>query len=316
VRDGDVPERAVRLDGVDRAPLGDPRDDEVGEAAQRLVGLERRRQHLADPRQEREPRLRLLRRAARVALRLVQTRPVERLGGLPREREQELLLVERDDPRLEEPERDRPDRSGGGDERHDDHRAVEPEPAVARDVAERWVALGKRGRRLAPDRRARSRDGGNRQAGIDRETAPRIQAARAKARLADDLHLPGRLVDERDDAAVGRGRGDALLDDHLGDLGDAGGTGDRGRDVLEPADPGVLFAQPLFRVLSRGDVDGHADEPVDRAVRVARDAPPALDPMDRSVGPDHAVFDAVLALPLERRLDRRDRGVAVVRVDQ
>ena len=73
--DRDAAQRAALLDQLDPAPVGEPLHGELGELAQRLVGVERARQQLARLGEEREP-------LGRQPLGLVQPRPLERVSGL------------------------------------------------------------------------------------------------------------------------------------------------------------------------------------------------------------------------------------------
>ncbi len=97
--DDDEPAHAVVLDDVDDALVGQIRHDQVGQGAQRGVGLERARELLADRGQQAE-------RTAAAPLRVVDAGALERISALlaQRDRERPLLVVE-DVPALEaEPE--------------------------------------------------------------------------------------------------------------------------------------------------------------------------------------------------------------------
>jgi hypothetical protein len=118
----------------------------------------------------------------------------------------------------------------------------------------------------------------------------------AAGKLADRLHLL-RLPQLLLGLFAGRDFlhqvGGALLDplfERGGQLRQRGSLGGQLRQQIVAFD---------FGHLARGDVGGNADQRFDAAIRPAHRPRADVDPMLRSVGPDVAVFDAVVAAGLD-----------------
>ena len=109
--DDDEPAHVVARDEVDDALVGQLRHDEVGERAQRRVGLERARELLADRGQQAE-------RAAAAALGVVHARALERVRALLAERDRERALVVVEDVAALEAEAERAERAVARAQRH------------------------------------------------------------------------------------------------------------------------------------------------------------------------------------------------------
>ena len=236
VGDRDAAQRPALLHQLDPAPVGEPLYGELGELAQRLVGVERARQQLARLGQEREP-------LGRQPRGLVEPRPLERVSGLLHGGGEEgaILTVEaaagdeaqRDGPEGDPVDRQRDRRQGG-------------EPLGG---ADRRVAAGELARRHRPDRLVALDRIAHRRLRREREAIPAPEGALGVAGSPGEHHLLGPAVEQPDRAGVGTEPGDGLLEQDVdralgGDL-----AGERGGQLLQARGQ-------LQRPVPGGDVAG------------------------------------------------------------
>ena len=302
--DDHEPAHAVVLDDVDDALVGQIRHDEIGQGAQRRIGLERARELLADRRQEAQ-------RAASAAFRVVDAGAFERIRALlaQGDRERPLLVVE-DVPALEaEPEC--AERGLADAQRH------------RRGGRTAAPALGEAGLALAlaqEDRRAEFDCLADRRAPCQRKAAPAADLGVREARGRH--HLDGRAVvgGQRDHAAVGSQQGASFAQRDVVDGIGGQRARERGREVLEPCGPlgrahrasaggGLRCADEADRQL--GDREGDQADGIPRPVDLERvirrhEVVPMRD--QRKAGRDQAGVAAAGERRRQHEQQEHDRG--------
>ena len=203
VRDREPLDLPVGADDVDRAPVGEARDAELRDLAERVVVVERRREQLARLREEGHP-------LAQRLLGRVQARAGERLRRLPCERQLHLAALGLEEDVAVERERHRAEHATLDRERHDDERV----PVLAL-VRERGVALVALLHRREEERLAGADHVRHRHLGLEREARPAGHRRRVVAPLGEQLDGGAVLAEDADRAGAGLGGLDAFGQDRV-----------------------------------------------------------------------------------------------------
>ena len=201
VRDCHALDLPLLVEDVDRAPVGEPRDRDLGQPSQRLLVVERRRKQLARLGEERHPCFRDLQR-------FVEARALECLRGLTREGELQSAAVSVEVLVGREGERQAADRPALDDERQAHERVRPLARRTERGVPLQPVLLGAK-----EDRFARSHGFRKRKVAGNRKLRPALDQARSVTPLRDDLERLPVLAQQRDQAGARLRRRHALGQD-------------------------------------------------------------------------------------------------------
>ena len=270
VRDGEGAELAVRIEQLHGAPVGELRDGGLGDAADRLLDVERAAQELAGLGEEPRARRSQL-------LGIVRTGPRERLADLPSDREQERLAAGLLDGIDLEDEDDGADRRGRADDGERPHlRGCAGREEVSRGAGRGSLGLAQRQPNDAP-----LVDGarGRQRGGLDRQVATLrgMQLVGQRRARADPAHRSPRPSGTSWRRGRRWPRSSCWMPTSPTSL-TVRASDEGGRDLLEPREP-LLVDRPLQLELDTlRHVHRDADQPDGVAVLVLHDAAPALDP--------------------------------------